>query len=227
VTPPSPWRARRALTAVVLATALVVAGCGGDDGKKKQAGPTTASPSVDLPTGNVEVPDTVKLTEAGTALQFGQPAVVAYEPNTQRSSVLSMSVDSVQTGKIADFAAYQLDARTKASRPYYVRVTLKNVGTGDLSRSAVPLLAVDTRNTLIQPSSFNNAFKLCPSTPIPAGFTAGKSAALCLVYLVPSGGTLTAVSFRPLQAFEAITWKGTIKPPVIEKKPAKKKKRKR
>ena len=87
------------------------------------------------------------------ARRVGQPAVVAYEPNTERSSVLSMSVNSVQTGQIQDFATYQLDARTRRSRPYYVRVTAKNVGKGDLSRAAVPLLAVDTRDTLIQPSS--------------------------------------------------------------------------
>lgn len=216
---------RHALLAAVLVPALALSACGGSDGggaKGKGATPT-ASPSVDLPTGNVKVPDGVTLTKAGTELAFGQPAVVAYEPNTQRSSVLSMSVDSVTTGRISDFAAYQLDARTKASRPYYVRATVKNVGTGDLSRSAVPLLAVDTRNTLVQPSSFNNTFTRCPSTPLPDGFGAGKSASLCLVYLIPGGGTLTAISFRPLQAFEPITWKGTVQPPVIQKKPGKKK----
>ena len=103
---------------------------------------------------------------------------------------------------------------------------MKNVGTGDLSRAAVPLLAVDTRNTLVQPSSFNNTFAKCPSTPLPAGFVASKTASLCLVYLVPGGGTLTQMSFRPLQAFEPIVWKGTIKPAVIKKKPTKKKKAK-
>ena len=35
---------------------------------------------------------------------------MAYEPNTQRSSVLALTVDSVQTGRISDLAAYQLDA---------------------------------------------------------------------------------------------------------------------
>ena len=225
-----PRRLRHVLLAAVLGPALVLSACGGSDGggkAKSSATPSpSGSPSADLPTGDVEVPDGVTLTKAGTELAFGQPAVVAYEPNPQRSSVLSMSVDDVVTGRIADFSAYQLDARTKASRPYYVKVTVKNAGTGDLSRAAVPLLAVDTRNTLIQPSSFNNTFARCPSTPLPDGFTGGKSAALCLVYLVPGGGSLTAMSFRPLQAFEPITWKGTIKPPVIEKKPPAKKKKK-
>jgi hypothetical protein len=173
---------------------------------------------VDLPTGNVEVPQDVDLTEAGTELEFGEPAVVAYEPNTRRSSVLSLQVDSVQMGRIADFSAYQLDARTRASRPYYVRATVRNVGSGQLGRAAVPLLAVDARNTLIQPSSFNNTFRRCPSTPLPAQFGPGRGARLCLVYLIPARGRLVEMSFRPLQAFEPITWTGAIRPAVQPKK---------
>ena len=221
VTPPR--RARRALLAVLLVPVLALTGCGAEKPKSQP----TASPSVDLPTGNVQVPEGVTLTKAGTTLALRQPAVVAYEPNSQRSSVLSLSVDAILTGRISDFAAYQLDARTRASRPYYVRVTVKNVGAGDLSRSPVPLLAVDTRNTLIQPSSFNNSFGRCPSQPLPAGFAPTHTVRMCLVYLVPAGGTLTAMSFRPLQAFEPIIWKGTIQPAPVPKKPATKKKAKR
>lgn len=221
VTPPR--SARRALVAALLAPALLLSGCGGGEAKAK---PST-KPSVALPTGDVKVPEGVELTKAGTELSFGQAATVAYEPNPQRSSVLSMSVDSVQEARISDFAAYDLKPATKASRPYYVKVTVKNVGQGDLSKAEVPLLAQDNRNALIQRSSFNNTFKRCPSTPLPDGFAPTKTATLCLVYLVPAGGTLTAMSFRPLQAFEAILWKGTIQPPVVEKKPKKKTKNKK
>jgi hypothetical protein len=215
VTPHS--RARGALVVFLLVSALLLSGCGGD-GKAKPK----AEPSADLPTGNVEVPEGITLTPAGTELRFGEPAAVAYEPNTQRSSVISLSVDSAQEGRIADFAAYQLDDRTKKSRPYYVRVTVKNVGTGDLSRAAIPLLAVSDKNTQYQPSSFNNSFARCPSLPLPAGFVGGQAFKGCLVYLIPDGGRLVEVNYRPLQAFEPITWRGTILPPVT-KKPDKKK----
>ena len=50
VTPPR--RARTALLAALLAACAVLSGCGGDDAEAKP----TAEPSVDLPTGNVEVP---------------------------------------------------------------------------------------------------------------------------------------------------------------------------
>jgi hypothetical protein len=201
-------RAHRALAVLVLAPALMLTACGGDGDQAK----TKTEAAVDLPKGNVTVPEGVTLTKAGSALKFGEEAVVAYEPNTQRSSVLSLTVNSVQLGKLADFGAYQLDDRTKRSRPYYVRVSVKNVGTGDLSGMAVPVYAVDQTDTLIQQSSFNNSFARCPSLPLPGGFGAGKTMQDCLVYFVPNGGTLTEMSYRPLQAVPPITWKGTILP---------------
>jgi PBP1b-binding outer membrane lipoprotein LpoB len=101
-------RARTALLAALLAPALLLSACGGESKQKPNV-----QGSTDLPRGRVEVPDGITLTKAGTALKFGEPAVVAYEPNTQRSSVLSVTVSSVQAGRIADFAAYQLDERTR------------------------------------------------------------------------------------------------------------------
>jgi hypothetical protein len=216
-----PTRARTASVAVLVSSALILSGCGTDSEKKP-----SAKPSVDLPTGNVDVPEGVTLTEAGTELAFGETATVAYQPNTKRSSVLELTVRSVQTGQISDLAAYQLDAASKRSTPYYARVQVKNVGSGDLSRAAVVVYAVDTTNSLVQPVSFNNVFKKCPSTRLPDGFTQGKSASVCLTYLIPKSRKLVEMSYRPLQEFAAITWKGAIKPAPVKpaKKPNKKKK---
>jgi hypothetical protein len=205
--------------AVLVASALVLSACGADSDKKP-----TAKPSVDLPTANVDVPAGVTLTKAGTALPFGQTATVAYEQNAQRSSVLELTVDSVQKGRIADLGAYQLDATSKKSTPYYAHVRAKNVGTGDLSHAIAPAYAVDSTNALVQAVTFNNSFTKCPSTSLPNGFTAGKSASLCLAYLIPAGRTLVQMSYRPLQQYEPITWKGTIKP-VPTAKPTKKPKK--
>ncbi len=215
--PPTPPAALGVVLIAVLA--VVLGGCGLE--KKKEAASGTSpspSPSPSLPTGNVTVPAGVTLTKAGETLTFGQPAVVAYEPNPQRSSVLQLSVDSVQQGKISDFAAYQLNPETKKSRPYYVKVSVKNVGTGDLSRTGIPLYGVDSTNSLNQQTSFNNTFAKCPSQPLPKGFTAGKSLKTCLVYVMRPGQTMTKVSYRPLQAFPPITWEGTIAPPATPKK---------
>lgn len=223
VIPPPAQRVRTALLAALLVPLLALSGCGGASISKKAP---ASKPTTSLPTGNVKVPTGVALTEPGTKLRFGQSGVVAFEANSRKGSVLSLRVDSVQTGSIADLSAYQLDAAIKRSRPYYARVSVRNIGTGDLGGSEVPLLAVDSRNALVQPSSFTNSFTRCPSTRLPATFGPGQSLRTCLVYLVPADGTLTAMSYRPLQAFEPITWTGTIAP-VAAEKPSKKKAGKR
>jgi hypothetical protein len=211
--------------AALLVPALVLSACGSDNSEKKPK----AEPSVDLPTGNVDVPSGVTLTKAGTQLAFGETATVAYQQNSQRSSVLRLTVQSVKRGQIKDLASYQLDAASRKSTPYYAHVQVRNVGTGDLSHAVAPIYAVDSTNALVQAVSFNNTFKKCPSTPLPNAFTGGKSASLCLTYLVPAGRTVTEMSYRPLQQYEPITWKGTItttpvKPPKKQTKKQTKKK---
>lgn len=203
--------------ALLLAGAAVLTGCGGTDKKAPQAEPTAP-----VPTSSVSVPAGVTLTKAGTQLKFGQTATVAYEPNAQRNTVLELTVKSAQQGNIADLGSYVLDDRTKASTPYYVQVGVKNVGDGDVGQTPIPLWAVDSSNTLIQASSFTNAFPKCPSTPLPTTFAPNAVANTCLVYLVPDHGKLAAVSFRPLQAVAPIVWTGPIAPPAAPAKTKKK-----
>lgn len=201
---------------VVVVAALALAGCGG---KEK---PTT-KPTVTLPTSNVNVPTGVELTKPGASLKFGEKATVAYEPNAERSTVLELTVTGATQGVIGDLGSYVLDARTKASTPYYVDVAVKNVGDGDVGQTPIPLWAVDNANTLIQASSFTNSFARCPSTALPTTFAPNATVTACLVYLVPDHGTLTAMSYRPLQAVAPILWKGPVTP---AEPPAKKNKKK-
>lgn len=201
---------RRAVLLVVASLALT--GCGGDDE------PPVATPSVAPTTSNVNVPPGVTLTKAGTELEFGETATVAYEPNAERNSVLEMTVTKATQGTIADLGSYVLDDRTKASTPYYVQVSVKNVGDGDVGQTPIPLWAVDDANTLIQASSFTNAFTKCPSTPLPTTFAPNATVEACLVYLVPDQGKLTGLSFRPLQAVAPIVWTGAVTPATAPKK---------
>jgi len=202
--------------ALLVVASLALTGCGGDDE------PPIATPSVTPTTSNVNVPPGVTLTEAGTELGFGETATVAYEPNAERNSVLEMTVTSAAQGTIADLGSYVLDDRTKASTPYYVQVSVKNVGDGDVGQTPIPLWAVDDANTLIQASSFTNAFTKCPSTPLPTTFAPNATMEACLVYLVPDQGKLTGLSFRPLQAVAPIVWTGTVTPATAPKKNKKK-----
>jgi hypothetical protein len=209
---PIPYAAR--LLAPVVALALTAAACtGGDEPAEPSASSSSASPSVALPTGDVEVPEGTELTPSGAGLDFGESATVAYEAGRDRGSVLELTVLGARQGRIRDLSAFQLDEATRASTPYYVRVRVANVGTDDLGGTAVPLFAVDGRDTLVQPSTFTAEFARCPSTPLPARFGPDRTATRCLVYLLPDRGRLEAVSYRPLQSFEAITWTGEVARP--------------
>jgi hypothetical protein len=200
------------LVAAVVAGSLVLAGCGGSSEKPDSAARAQASkaPSVALPTGDVSVPPGVQITPPGTELSFGQTATVAYEPNSKRNSVLQLTVSQVRRARISDLAAYVLDKRTRRSTPYYVTVKVHNAGTGDVGRTDIPLWLVDQDNTLIHSSGFTNRFAACPSTTLPRRFGPDASVRTCLVYLVPNHGHFTAMSYRPLQAFEPITWTGKV-----------------
>ncbi|MEP6817239.1 MAG: hypothetical protein ABI873_16995 [Marmoricola sp.] len=201
------------LTLLVVAVALVLSGCGSDTKKR-----TSASPSVSLPTQSVSAPNGVSLTKAGTELKFGAAATVGFAPNAQRSTALELTVSKVEQGTIKDLAAYDLDAKAQASRPYYVTATVKNVGTGQVGRSAIPLWGLAADNTLIGASGFTNAFAKCPSGPLPAAFGGGTATSTCLMFLVPQGGSLVGVSYRPVMADEPIVWKGTIIKPTTKHK---------
>lgn len=203
------------LAAALVAASLVLAGCGGSSDKPKTTAGAQASkaPSVTVPTGDVTVPSGVQLTPPGTQLSFGQTATVAYEPNRKRNSVLQLTVTQVRRARLSDLAAYVLDKRARRSTPYYVTVKVHNAGAGDVGRTDVPLWLVDQHNTLIHSSGFTNRFAACPSTTLPTKFGPDASARTCLLYLVPNGGHFTAISYRPLQAFEPITWTGKVARP--------------
>ncbi len=213
VTPPLPRLP--VLAAVLLAVSLVLTGCGGSPKASQHTAAAHASdrPSVTLPTGDVSVPPGVQITPPGTHLSFGETATVAYEPNSKRNTVLRLTVANVRKARISDLAAYVLDKRARHSTPYYVDVKVRNVGSGDVGHTDVPLWLVDQDNTLIHASGFTNRFEACPSTSLPAKFGPGASLQTCLLYLVPDRGHLTAMSFRPLQAYEPITWTGKVTAP--------------
>lgn len=205
----------RSWAVLVSVAGLALSGCGGSATPK--ATPTT--PTVSQQT-EVPVPSGVILTDYGVKLNFGEPATVAYAPNERRKSVLELTVLSATKGRIADLSTYALEDQTRQSTPYYIRVSVKNVGSGDVGRTPIPLFLVDDRNTLISASSFTNMFKKCPSAALPTTFGPQATLSTCLVYLAPDHGAMTGVSFRAVQEHAPIIWTGTVKIPVTTTKKA-------
>ncbi len=213
---------RPAASAAFLAlAAFAVAGCGGGSSSSADTTPGTGGTTTAGDSGSTRSTGTVQgvtLTDQGTALRLGQAATVSWQPNQKQVGVIKVSVTKLQKVPISAFRAWRLDAATQKSTPYFVHATVRNMGTTALSGVPVPLYLLDGRNTLLQASTFRADFPPCPSTPLPAKFTHGKKATVCLVYFAPGHGTLTAISFRPTQDYDAITWTG----PVKRAQPAKK-----
>ena len=156
------------------------------------------------------VPAGVVLTDQGSDLEVGDAATIAWEPRKQVVGALTIRVTRLQQATLKALSAFRLDPSQKRSAPYYVRATVKNVGKTNLAGVSVPLYLVDGRDTLIQATPFAATFKPCPSKALPKPFRTGTKAAVCLVYLVPDRGTLEAVSFRPTQEYDPITWAGKL-----------------
>ena len=209
---------RTALAVLGPVAALVLAGCGGGAGSStptagSDSSPTSTSPpgsSSSNPTGSPypQAVEGVTLTAQGSRLKLGQVAKLMWKPNQKTVGVVAMSVTRLQKMPISAFSDWRLDAATRRSTPYFVHATVRNLGRSNLSGKPVPLYLLDQRNTLLQASSFQAEYAACPSRPLPPKFTRGKKTSVCLVYFAPAHGKLVAVSFRPAQDFQAITWRG-------------------
>ncbi len=197
--------------AVVVGVGLAVSGLGAcSGGSDDPSGDTSASPSASAEPNYLEVPEGVQLTARGSEMEVGQVATVAWQPAADQVGALELSVTDVQKASIKVFSAWQLDAKTKKSQPYFVWAKATNVGAKPLDQVPLPLYAVDGKDQYITASSFDTDFKPCPSVGLPKKFKPGSSTKLCWVYLAPDHGKLTGVSFYPGPWFDPIIWRGDV-----------------
>lgn len=208
------------IVSVLALSTAALAGCSDDVEPEPTAAPspseTTATPGSASATETpyLPVPEGVELTAQGSGLDIGDEAVVAYEPRQDLLGVLAITVDRIDKTTFAkSFAGWKLDDGTLAMTPYFVQASVTNNGETDLGGRPVPLYIVDSDDTLVESSTFKGTFEPCPSKPFPKVFGSGKTMSTCLVYLAPEGTTLEAVSFRPTQDFNPITWTGKITAP--------------
>lgn len=210
------------MTVLALSSAAL-AGCSGDGDEKTSGDPepsatsTSASPT-ETATTDLPVPEGVELTAQGSVLALGDPAVVAYRPRQDLVGVLGIAVQRIdRTTWKESFAAWTLGPEYTGTTPYFVHAVVTNRGETDLGGREVPLRIVDSEDRLVEPSVFKGTFEPCPSKPFPAKFGPGAKSRVCLVFLAPKGSQLVAVSFRPSQESNAITWSGTITKPLPDR----------
>ncbi len=198
-----------------LVPALLLSACsGGDEPEAAPSESATESASQTpepLPTPDIEVPEGVELTAQGSALELGDTASVGYEVDQSTVGVLDITVtDMRRTTFKESFQGWKLDKQLAKANPYFVEATFKNRGETDLGGERPPLYIVDGNDTLVESSTFVTEFTPCPSTDFPKTFEPGDRVKRCLVFLAPDDGELVAVSFRPAQEFNPITWSGDV-----------------
>lgn len=198
-----------------LVPALLLSACsGGDEPEAAPSASATESASQTpepLPTPDIEVPEGVELTAQGSALELGDTASVGYEVDQSTVGVLDITVtDMRRTTFKESFQGWKLDKQLAKANPYFVEATFKNRGETDLGGQRPPLYIVDGNDTLVESSTFVTEFTPCPSTDFPKTFEPGDRVKRCLVFLAPDDGELVAVSFRPAQEFNPITWSGDV-----------------
>jgi hypothetical protein len=213
---------RVGFAAVVLAaSASLVAGCSDDDkGPDVGASPSAgASGSVSASESesagsSLPVPEGVELSPEGSQFQVGDTATVAYELRQGVVGVLDIRVSRLEkTSFKKSFVGWDLDQGQEKSNPYFVRATITNRGDTDLGGKKVPLYIVDGTNTLVEATTFASAFTPCEPGAFPKKFKPGRKMKVCMVFLAPKKGDLTAVSFRPTQDYDPITWTGDLEKP--------------
>jgi hypothetical protein len=208
---------RPLLPALAVVVALAVAGCGGgsDSSEPADSGSGTSSSGTSGTTGSPGTAQTgtvegVRLTPPGTRLKVGETARVSWQPDQKTTAVVALTVTGLLKVPISTFSAWRLPTDTKRSTPYFVQVSVRNLGRSDLSGVHVPLYLLDKRGSLLEASTFEATFTPCPSRPLPAKFRKGAEADACLVYFAPDHGELVAVSFRPSEDFAQILWEGAV-----------------
>lgn len=209
----------RRLTLVVslLVGTGLVAGCSADDPTPTGPGGSGSGTVVASPSPIVE--NGVELTPQGSELAVGDAAKVAYEPRQGLVAVLEIKVTRLEkTTFKKSFVGWDLNAQDRKSTPYFVRSTITNLGTTQLGGRPVPLYIVDGNNALLEATPFASEFPPCTPGAFPKKFGPGKSVKVCTVYLARDKGDLVAVSFRPMQEYDPITWTGDIKTPRPPKK---------
>lgn len=186
------------LTSLLTCVALT-SGCGGDDEVPE---PTASTPAgFDLPAG-------VKLTAPGTTVKVGKKATFVYQLDDGVASAVTAKVTAIDRGAIEDFAFFSLDADSKASTPYYVKVTLTNDGPAGLGGAAPPFVVHDDQNSIAPPNTVTGTFKPCENRSLPKTLLPGKSAEVCMVFLLPKGRTLVSIDARSADdAARAVRWK--------------------
>jgi hypothetical protein len=183
----------------LLVSAVLVAGCNGDEKTPKAAPSTPPTTASTVSADGTATP--------GTVVRVGQRAVVRWRADKTSQSLLAVTVQSVKRGAIGDLKQFKLGRAVMASHVYYVSVLVKNTGTGNLSGKLLPLFGKVSAHLVVPPVRFTLPFPRCEYRPLPAHFKRGARAHVCMVMLAPKHGRISAIEWRSPRLPQPVSWR--------------------
>ncbi|MFF1341472.1 hypothetical protein ACFVYT_26705 [Streptomyces sp. NPDC058290] len=200
---------RRAATGVIglaVAGTLTLTGCknGNEEVAPAQSSAPAAQPSTPEGYGSAQ-PSTGASTggggaaapsggtaKAGQTFKIGEAAQFPFKSGSTTGDI-TLTVTAVEQGQASDLDALKLGDKVKGMVPYFVRYTVKNVGTTDLSFSSVGhVKGTLSDGSEAQEVSVIGDYAKCPHESLPKGFTNGKTQTGCAIALAPSAQTKVA-----------------------------------
>ncbi|MGW7330090.1 hypothetical protein ACWGIU_16145 [Streptomyces sp. NPDC054840] len=158
---------------------------------------SAASPGATAPTtGGSEAPAGANGTaKSGQTFKIGEAAEVPFSYGSNKGGQIALTVTAIEQGNPADLDALKLGDKVKGMIPYYIRYSVKNTGTTDLSFSSVTQVkGLLGDGTEAQRLSIIGEFEKCPNESLPKGFTNGRTQTSCAVALAPSAQTKVAAA---------------------------------
>ncbi|MFF1481028.1 hypothetical protein ACFVYD_26335 [Streptomyces sp. NPDC058301] len=185
---------------LVVVGSLALSACNGDDGAEKPVGgatPTPSAPSSSAPSTQPSAPTdgggSAGQAKSGQTFKIGEAARFPFKYGTTKKGEIALTVDAIEKGDPADLAPLKLGDKVSGKVPYYIRYTVKNVGTTNLEYASVSHMKGHLGDgTDAQDLMVIGTFAKCPSESLPQGFTTGKTQKGCAVALAPSATTKVA-----------------------------------
>ncbi|MFD9790261.1 hypothetical protein ACFWXK_04840 [Streptomyces sp. NPDC059070] len=203
-------RVKLASVGLVVVGSLALSACNGDDDAGKPVGgatPTSSAPSAQpssqpssqpsdqpsAPAGGGGTGGGGAQAKGGQTFKIGEAAQFPFTYGTTTKGEISLTVDAIEKGSAADLAPLKLGDKVSGKVPYYIRYTVKNVGTTDLAYASVSHMKGHLGDgSEAQDLMVIGSFDKCPSDSLPKGFTNGKTQKGCAIALAPSAATKVA-----------------------------------
>ncbi|WP_211301536.1 hypothetical protein [Murinocardiopsis flavida] len=203
--------------AAALATiGLGLSACGGDD----SAPPAQDSPETSdsaAPGGESAPADTGDdsggsaagdATAPGTELKVGDKAVLPFEYTSDKKGTIAVTVTAVEKGTEADMAPF--GEKAKGMTPYFIKMTVENVGGTDLAHASLKLNGVLAGGTGTGVVLMGDIPGKCDNEAAPAEFTTKGATYETCSLSASTGSPVTGAEFDEGDAYSdgPVVWTG-------------------